>query len=151
MDDILVAQAKELIDSEDLLSAMCNITALLYNEMDMVNWVGYYLYKNGELILGPFQGKVACSNIEIGKGVCGTSYQKRMLLNINDVTKFAGHIACDPDSCSELVVPIMYKNVIYGVIDIDSTVYRRFGSNEEETVEAIANLISAKIAKQKTA
>lgn len=83
MDDILVAQAKELIDSEDLLSAMCNITALLYNEMDMVNWVGYYLYKNGELILGPFQGKVACSNIEIGKGVCGTSYQKRMLLNIN--------------------------------------------------------------------
>ena len=93
MDDILVAQAKELIDSEDLLSAMCNITALLYNEMDMVNWVGYYLYKNGELILGPFQGKVACSNIEIGKGVCGTSYQKRMLLNINDVTKFAGHIA----------------------------------------------------------
>ena len=151
MDDILVAQAKELIDSEDLLSAMCNITALLYNEMDMINWVGYYLYKNGELILGPFQGKVACSNIEIGKGVCGTSYQKRMLLNINDVTKFAGHIACDPDSCSELVVPIMYKNVIYGVIDIDSTVYRRFGSNEEETVEAIANLISAKIAKQKTA
>ncbi len=151
MDDILVAQAKELIDSEDLLSAMCNITALLYNEMDMVNWVGYYLYKNGELILGPFQGKVACSNIEIGKGVCGTSYQKRMLLNINDVTKFAGHIACDPDSCSELVVPIMYKNIIYGVIDIDSTVYRRFGSNEEETVEAIANLISAKIAKQKTA
>ncbi len=151
MDDILVAQAKELIDSEDLLSAMCNITALLYNEMDMVNWVGYYLYKNGELILGPFQGKVACSNIEIGKGVCGTSYQKRMLLNINDVTKFAGHIACDPDSCSELVVPIMYKNVIYGVIDIDSTVYRRFGSNEEETVEAIANLISTKIAKQKTA
>lgn len=151
MDDILVAQAKELIDSEDLLSAMCNITALLYNEMDMINWVGYYLYKNGELILGPFQGKVACSNIEIGKGVCGTSYQKRMLLNINDVTKFAGHIACDPDSCSELVVPIMYKNIIYGVIDIDSTVYRRFGSNEEETVEAIANLISAKIAKQKTA
>lgn len=67
------------------------------------------------------------------------------------VTKFAGHIACDPDSCSELVVPIMYKNVIYGVIDIDSTVYRRFGSNEEETVEAIANLISTKIAKQKTA
>lgn len=147
MKEILVKQAKEFLETEDTLSALCNITALLYQQLDMVNWVGYYFLKNGKLILGPFQGKVACSSIEIGKGVCGTGYQKKMLLNVNDVSKFEGHIVCDEDSCSELVVPLIYKNTIFGVIDIDSPVYRRFGTNEEETVEEIAKLISAKLAK----
>ena len=100
MDNLLIKQAKNFIDSEDTLSAMCNIIALLYEKLDIVNWVGYYLYKDGKLILGPFQGKTACSQIAIGKGVCGTSYQKRMLLNVFDVTRFDGHIVCDPDSCS---------------------------------------------------
>ncbi len=148
MNQLLVKQADEFLKSEDTLSALCNITALLYHQLEMVNWVGYYFYKNGKLILGPFQGKVACSSIPIGKGVCGTSYERKMLLNINDVTKFEGHIACDEDSCSELVVPLIYKNTIFGVIDIDSPVYRRFGTNEEETVEEIAKLISAKLAKK---
>ena len=145
MDELLIKQAENFIKTEDTLSAMCNIVALLYEKLEFVNWVGYYLYKNGKLILGPFQGKVACSEIAIGKGVCGTSYQKRMLLNIQDVTTFIGHIACDPDSCSELVVPLIYKNQIYGVIDIDSPVYRRFGSNEEETIEKISEMIAQKI------
>ncbi len=149
MNEILVKQADEFLKSEDTLSALCNITALLYQQLEMVNWVGYYFYKNGKLILGPFQGKVACSSIPIGKGVCGTSYERKMLLNINDVTKFEGHIACDEDSCSELVVPLIYKNTIFGVIDIDSPVYRRFGTNEEETVEEIAKLISKKLACKK--
>ena len=148
MNQLLVKQADEFLKSEDTLSALCNITALLYHQLEMVNWVGYYFYKNGKLILGPFQGKVACSSIPIGKGVCGTSYERKMLLNINDVTKFEGHIACDEDSCSELVVPLIYKNTIFGVIDIDSPVYRRFCTNEEETVEEIAKLISAKLAKK---
>lgn len=145
MNELLVKQAKEFLDSQDTLSAMCNITALLNQEIDMLNWVGYYLYKNGKLTLGPFQGKVACSEIEVGKGVCGVAYQKRMLLNINDVHKFEGHIACDPDSNSELVVPIMYENNIFGVIDLDSPQFRRFGTIEEETISEIANLIGKKL------
>lgn len=145
MNELLVKQAKEFLDSQDTLSAMCNITALLNQEIDMLNWVGYYLYKNGKLTLGPFQGKVACSEIEVGKGVCGVAYQKRMLLNINDVHKFDGHIACDPDSNSELVVPIMYENNIFGVIDLDSPQFRRFGTIEEETISEIANLIGKKL------
>lgn len=145
MNELLVKQAKQFIDSQDTLSAMCNITALIYQEIDMLNWVGYYLYKNGKLILGPFQGKVACSQIEIGKGVCGISYQKRMLLNINDVHKFDGHIACDPNSNSELVVPIINGTSIFGVIDLDSTQFRRFGTIEEETISEIAKLIGEKL------
>lgn len=146
MNEILVRQANEFLQTEDTLSAICNITSLIYYNVDMLNWVGYYFYKNGKLVLGPFQGKVACSSIDIGKGVCGTAYQKKMLLNINDVTRFDGHIACDPDSRSELVVPLMYKNHIFGVLDIDSDQYRRFGSNEEDTMQAIADLISKKLA-----
>lgn len=149
MDNLLIKQAKNFIDSEDTLSAMCNIIALLYEKLDIVNWVGYYLYKDGKLILGPFQGKTACSQIAIGKGVCGTSYQKRMLLNVFDVTRFDGHIVCDPDSCSELVVPLIYENEIYGVIDIDSPVYRRFGTNEEDTIDTIAKMIAKKIYENK--
>lgn len=145
MNELLVKQAKQFIDSQDTLSAMCNITALIYQEIDMLNWVGYYLYKNGKLILGPFQGKVACSQIEIGKGVCGVSYQKRMLLNINDVHKFDGHIACDSNSNSELVVPIINGTSIFGVIDLDSTQFRRFGTIEEETISEIAKLIGEKL------
>ncbi len=149
MDNLLIKQAKNFIDLEDTLSAMCNIIALLYEKLDIVNWVGYYLYKDGKLILGPFQGKTACSEIAIGKGVCGTSYQKRMLLNVFDVTRFDGHIVCDPDSCSELVVPLIYENEIYGVIDIDSPVYRRFGTNEEDTIDTIAKMIAKKIYENK--
>lgn len=148
MNELLVKQAKEFLDSQNSLSAMCNITALINQEVDMLNWVGYYLYKNRKLTLGPFQGKVACSEIEVGKGVCGVAYQKRMLLNINDVHQFEGHIACDPNSNSELVVPIMYENNIYGVIDLDSPQFRRFGTIEEETITEIANLIGKKLSRK---
>jgi len=146
MNEMLVKQVEELLKEEDKLSAICNVTAAIYQELGDVNWVGYYFYKHGKLQLGPFQGKPACTSIELGKGVCGTAYEKKMLLNINDVTRFEGHIACDPDSCSELVAPLIYDGRIYGVLDIDSPSYRRFGTNEEETIEAIATLISKKLA-----
>lgn len=145
MNALLVSQASEIIDSEDKLSAMCNITALIMQNIERINWIGFYLFKNGKLILGPFQGKVACSEIELGKGVCGTSYQKKMLLNIADVSKFDGHIACDPDSKSELVVPLIYDNKILGVLDCDSPDLSRFGPDEESTFEEIAKLITRKI------
>ncbi|MBR0461639.1 MAG: GAF domain-containing protein [Erysipelotrichaceae bacterium] len=146
MNTVLVKQVKELLKEKDRLSALCNVTAAIFYSLDDISWAGYYFYKNGKLQLGPFQGKVACTSIELGKGVCGTAYEKKMLLNINDVTRFDGHIACDPDSRSELVVPLIHEGRIFGVLDIDSPNYRRFGVEEEETFEAIASLISKKLA-----
>ncbi|MBQ3420040.1 MAG: GAF domain-containing protein [Erysipelotrichaceae bacterium] len=146
MNEILVKQIEELLKEEDKLSALCNVTAAIYQSMDNINWAGFYFYKNGKLQLGPFQGKVACTSIEVGKGVCGTSYSRKMLLNVQDVNEFDGHIACDPDSCSELVTPIIFENKIFGVLDIDSKIYRRFGIEEEETCEAITKLIGKKLA-----
>lgn len=145
MNTLLVSQASELIDGEDKLSAMCNITALIMQNMDRINWIGFYLFKNDKLILGPFQGKVACSQIEVGKGVCGTAYQKKMLLNVADVSRFEGHIACDPNSKSELVIPLMFDRKILGVLDCDSPELARFGPDEEATLEEIAKLITRKI------
>ena len=146
MNELLIKQAEELLKCEDKMAAICNITALLKMETENINWVGFYFFKKGKLVLGPFQGKPACTEIPIGKGVCGTSYQKKMLLNINDVTRFDGHIACDPDSCSELVVPLIYENRIFGVLDCDAPIYRRFGVEEEENFEAVANLVAKKLA-----
>lgn len=97
-------------------------------------------------MLGPFQGKVACTHIPIGKGVCGTSYQKKMLLNVADVSKFEGHIACDSNSKSELVIPLIYENKSYGVLDIDAPILNRFTYEDEETFSSIAELISKKLA-----
>lgn len=151
MGNLLIAQANEFLDSEHILSALSNISALIYQEMDFVNWAGFYFYKDNELILGSFQGKIACSNIKIGKGVCGVAFEKRMLLNVPDVHKFEGHIACDSNSCSELVVPLIYEGNIYGVIDIDSNEYYRFGSIDEEIISEIANCVAKKIYEIKSA
>ena len=146
MKEVLVKQVKELLEEKNKLSALCNACSAIYYGMSDVNWVGYYFFKEGKLQLGPFQGKPACTSIDVGKGVCGMAYQKKMLMNINDVTRFKGHIACDSESCSELVAPLIHEGNIYGVLDIDSTSYRRFGSSDEETVEEIAKLISKKLA-----
>ena len=151
MENILIAQAKELLKNQHILSAISNISALIYQQMDFVNWAGFYFYNNNELILGPFQGKIACSNIKVGKGVCGVSFEKRMLLNVPDVHKFEGHITCDSDSCSELVVPLIYEGNIFGVIDIDSNEYYRFGSIDEELISEIATLVAKKIYETKSA
>ena len=151
MENLLIAQAKELLKNQHILSAISNISALIYQQMDFVNWVGFYFYNNNELILGPFQGKIACSNIKVGKGVCGVAFEKRILLNLPDVHKFEGHIACDSDSCSELVVPLIYEGNIFGVIDIDSNEYYRFGSLDEELISEIAMYIAKKIYETKSA
>ena len=151
MENLLIAQAKELLKNQHILSAISNISALIYQQMDFVNWAGFYFYNNNELILGPFQGKIACSNIKVGKGVCGVAFEKRMLLNVPDVHKFEGHIACDSDSCSELVVPLICEGNIYGVIDIDSNEYYRFGSIDEEIISEIANCVAKKIYEIKSA
>lgn len=151
MENLLIAQAKELLEDQHILSAISNISALIYQQLDFVNWAGFYFYKDDELILGPFQGKIACSNIKVGKGVCGVAFEKRMLLNVPDVHKFEGHIACDSDSCSELVVPLIYEGNIFGVIDVDSNEYYRFGSADEELISEIAMCVAEKIYEIKSA
>lgn len=142
MNNILIEQAKEVLKEKDLLASLCNITALLYDQTDKLNWLGFYFYKNDELVLGPFQGKIACTHIKIGNGVCGTAYQNQEVLNVKNVHEFKGHIACDSASNSELVIPLDS----YGVLDIDSPVYERFSKEDEETFIQIASLIIEKLA-----
>ena len=124
------------------VSLLSNASALLNEEMDNINWVGFYLYENGKLILGPFQGKVACLEIAIGKGVCGTAYEKKSLINVANVHEFPGHIACDSASNSELVIPLTYEGTQYGVLDIDSPILSRFTIQDEEILQEAANIIS---------
>lgn len=142
MNKTLIEQSKQLLQEEDLLASLCNLTALLYETNNDLNWLGFYFYKNDELVLGPFQGKVACTHIKIGKGVCGTSYQNQEVLNVKNVHEFKGHIACDSASNSELVIPLDK----FGVLDIDSPIYDRFNKEDEETFVEIANLIKGKLA-----
>ena len=142
MNTILLEQTKSILEEKDLLAALCNTAALLYDATDNINWLGFYLYKNGELVLGPFAGKVACTHIAIGKGVCGTSFEEKKILNVKNVYEFKGHIACDSASKSELVIPLGN----YGVLDIDAPVYERFTSEDEETFSQIGKLIEQRLA-----
>lgn len=124
------------------ISMLSNASALLNDKLDNINWVGFYLIDSKKLVLGPFQGKVACIEIPIGKGVCGTSYERKMLLNVANVHEFPGHIACDSASNSEIVIPLIYNGIQYGVLDIDSPILNRFGYEEEEILQEAANIIS---------
>ncbi|MCE1736867.1 GAF domain-containing protein, partial [Enterobacter hormaechei] len=105
---------------------LANTSALLYERLDHVNWVGFYLVDNDTLILGPFQGKNACVRIPIGKGVCGTAVANKSIQRISDVHTFSGHIACDATSNAEIVLPLVINGHVIGVLDIDSTVFDRF-------------------------
>ena len=127
------------------VSLLSNTAAFLNDLTDDINWLGFYLIDKDKLILGPFQGKVACNEIAIGKGVCGTSYEKKLLLNVPNVHEFPGHIACDSRSNSELVVPLKYQNKCYGVLDIDSTSLNRFTYEDERFFEKAAEIISINI------
>lgn len=125
------------------VSNLANISAHIFAETEGLNWAGFYLMRDGKLVLGPFQGKVACFEIEIGKGVCGTAVERDETIVVDDVHVFDGHIACDSESNSEIVVPIHSEGKIVGVLDIDSTEYGRFGKEEKETMEAVAEVIEA--------
>lgn len=139
--DDLLFQIKSLSNqTDDIISILANISAVLY-EMEDVSWAGFYLLKNEKLQLGPFQGKVACTEIEIGSGVCGTSFVENRTLIVPDVHKFPGHIACDSRSNSEIVSPILHDNQVVGVIDIDSTSFDRFSEVEKEFLEQVSKII----------
>lgn len=120
-----------------LISNLSNVSAIL-NELEDINWCGFYLVEGDTLFLGPFQGEVACSAIKVGKGVCGTSVQEKRTIIVPDVNKFVGHIACSSKSRSEIVVPIFKNNNVVAVIDIDSPIIDRFHENEKNLLESVA-------------
>lgn len=129
----LTKQAVTLIESEtDLIANLSNVSALLNMELENLNWVGFYLMKDGELVLGPFQGKPACVRIPVGKGVCGTAVATNSVQRIHDVHEFEGHIACDAESNSEIVIPFSINGEIQGVLDIDSPSVGRFSEIDEQ-------------------
>ena len=119
-------------DSGHFIPLMSNVSALLFSQLTEINWAGFYLVMDGALILGPFQGKVACVRIEKGKGVCGTAWEKDRVQLVPDVHAFPGHIACDSASSSEIVVPIHRDGEVCGVLDIDSPVKDRFGIEDRD-------------------
>lgn len=128
-----------ICDEPDWLANLSNTSALLWLLLDDINWVGFYLYKNDELVLGPFQGKPACTHIEIGKGVCGTAARERKTQVVKNVNEFPGHIACDSASKSEIVIPIIQDNELKGVLDIDSPIFSRFDEEDKEHLENLIN------------
>lgn len=129
----LTKQATALIESEtDLIANLSNISALLNMELERLNWVGFYLIKEGELVLGPFQGKPACVRIPVGRGVCGTAVATNTVQRIHDVHQFEGHIACDAASNSEIVIPFSINGEIFGVLDIDSPEVGRFNEIDQQ-------------------
>ncbi|MCL1094256.1 GAF domain-containing protein [Shewanella kaireitica] len=136
--DTLNRQVIALLSGEDdQIAALANFSALLNDNLTDLNWVGFYLLKNEQLVLGPFQGKVACTRIPIGKGVCGTAVEKNATQRIADVHQFVGHIACDSASVSELVVPLRRNGDVIGVLDIDSPSLSRFDEIDQQGVETL--------------
>lgn len=145
--EALVAQAAALLAGQrDLVANAANLSALLYHALGDVNWVGFYFLKEGELIVGPFQGKPACVNIPLGKGVCGAAAVTGKVQRIADVHAFDGHIACDPASRSELVLPLIRDGALLGVLDLDSPVKNRFGERDELLLRDIADIFMRSIA-----
>jgi len=134
--ELLIKQLHALSEDEsDAVAILSNASSLLNQFLKEVNWVGFYLWKNDELLLGPFQGLPACVRIQYGKGVCGTAIKMRKTQRVDDVHAFPGHIACDAASQSEMVVPIILHDKIYGVLDIDSPIKNRFDAIDQEYLE----------------
>ncbi|KIR03556.1 Free methionine-(R)-sulfoxide reductase, contains GAF domain protein [Lachnospiraceae bacterium TWA4] len=139
---LLIEQVKSLIEDVDYyISNLSNVSALIYNSLEDLNWAGFYLVKNQKLVLGPFQGKVACTTISIGRGVCGTAVSEDKTQLVHDVHEFSGHIACDSASNSEVVVPIHKNGEIIGVLDIDSPKVGRFTEEDVIGLEGIVEVL----------
>jgi L-methionine (R)-S-oxide reductase len=140
--EALIPQVKGLLDGEtDLIANLANITAALKEQFNWL-WVGFYLVKNDELILGPFQGPVACTRIKKGRGVCGASWVQSKTLIVPDVEKFPGHIACSSASRSEIVIPVIHDNKVVAVLDVDSKNVNDFDRTDQTCLEQIVSLIS---------
>ena len=137
----LVRQAQALLSGQrDRIANAANLSALLFQELDDVNWVGFYFLRGEQLIVGPFQGKPACVSIPLGKGVCGTAAATGKVQRVPDVHEFEGHIACDVDSRSEIVVPLIKGGELLGVLDLDSPSAGRFGDDDQSLLAEIAKI-----------
>lgn len=137
-------QLHDLIGEEkSLVANAANTAALLFQSLPNINWAGFYMAEKNELVLGPFQGKPACARIRFGKGVCGTAAAERRTVVVEDVSKFSGHIVCDPESRSEIAVPLLNWGRLVGVLDIDSAALKRFDNHDEEGLESVAAVFLA--------
>ncbi len=142
----LTAQCAALIaDETDVTANLANVSALLFMEMPDLNWAGFYLLKENQLVLGPFQGKPACVRIDIGKGVCGTAVATGDVQLVKDVHEFPGHIACDAASNSEIVFPIRLRGEIIGVLDIDSPSLARFDEADQQGLAALVAALELRL------
>lgn len=138
----LITQVKALTEGVPYpIANLANTAAAIWQEMDRLNWAGFYLMEDGALVLGPFQGKPACIRIPVGKGVCGTAAQRRETVRVEDVHQFPGHIACDCASNSEIVVPIFKNSQVYGVLDLDSPYFARFSEEDQAGLEALIRVL----------
>jgi len=143
---LLIKQLKSLLNKNDnYISNLSNLTAALKETFDKISWVGFYLYDGKKLFLGPFQGKIACTQIEIGKGVCGKAAENIETVIVPDVDKFPGHIFCDSASKSEIVIPLLKDGKIFGVLDIDSYEYNSFDETDKLFLEKICKFLCEEI------
>lgn len=143
---VLKKQLRSLLSKEDeLISNLSNLTAALKQSFEKISWVGFYFFDGNKLFLGPFQGKIACTVIEPGKGVCGTAAKEMRSIIVPDVNKFPGHIFCDADSKSEIVVPLLQEGRLLGVLDLDSPSYNSFDETDQKHLEEICMFVSEEI------
>ncbi|MDQ0089249.1 GAF domain-containing protein [Paenibacillus anaericanus] len=142
----VLSQLRALIhDEPNTIANLANASALLNFYLEDINWVGFYLYDGNELVLGPFQGLPACIRIPMGRGVCGTSAERRETLRIQDVHAFPGHIACDAASNSEIVIPIVKDDKLLGVLDIDSPLQGRFDEEDQQFLEHFVDILTQQL------
>jgi len=139
-------QLEHLVSTEEpLITGLSNAAALLYHSIGEINWAGFYLFDGEKLVLGPFGGLPACTQIRLGKGVCGTAAEQKEVIVVPDVDQFPGHIACDSASRSEIVLPLLVNGELFGVLDIDSPNLDRFSDQDKQALGAISDLLVQKI------
>lgn len=144
--DTLLKQYRGLIENEsDVVAVMANTSAFIYENLENLNWAGFYIFRDGELVLGPFQGKIACYRIKMDRGVCGHCATNRKSVVVDNVHEFPGHIACDSASNSELVVPVIKDGELFGVIDIDSFEFENFSEKDRKFIEGISQIFAEKL------
>lgn len=143
---LVMEQIKGLLETDQhFIPVMSNVSALLMENLEEINWVGFYIMRHGRLVVGPFQGKLACIHIEVGRGVCGTAVRDKTVLRVDNVHEFPGHIACDSASNSEIVLPIQRGEKVLAVLDIDSPLLKRFSLEDEKGLKEIADLLAERM------
>ena len=147
--NIKIEELKELLKSKYLVTILSNASSYLFNNIEDINWCGFYIYENEKLILGPFQGKPACEIIPITKGVCGYCARNVKTIVVDNVHDFPGHIACDCESNSEIVLPIIIDNKLFGVLDIDSKKLKRFNEEDKFVLENVVKTLESVIKESK--